>query len=97
MKNENTNSRATIRERICNALDIVPDTMPRTGMIEIRGRNSVCIKEGGRILSYTPDRISVQMGGGDVEIRGERLVCTAYRRGTVRIDGYIFSVGFLEV
>ena len=97
MKNTNKERKADLKERLCGALDIVPDTMPRTGMVEIRGRNSVCIREGGKILSYAPDCISVQMRGGDISVRGKRLVCTTYYKGVVRIDGYISSVSFSEV
>lgn len=81
-----------IKERICSALDIVPDTLPGEGMVEIRGRNYVNIKGGGKIVLYTPERISVELGEGEVSVIGRRLVCTSYNTGYVRVDGYITSV-----
>ena len=86
-----------IKEKLLSALDIVPDTLPREGMIEIRGRNYVNIKEGGRIILYTPEKITVEFGHGAVSVCGMRLVCTSYNAGYVRVDGLIMSVGFEEV
>lgn len=86
-----------IKERLCSALDIVPDTLPREGMVEIRGRNYVNIKEGGKIVLYTPEKITVELGNGTVSVCGKRLVCTSYSLGYVRVDGLILSVCFEEV
>ena len=86
-----------IKERLLGALDIVPDTLPREGMVEIRGRNYVNIKGGGKILLYTPDLIRVELGVGCVSVCGRRLCCTSYYTGYVRVDGYIMSVSFEEV
>ena len=84
------------RERLCSALDITPDMLPRAETVEIRGRNSVCIREGGKILCYTPEKISVAIFGGSVSVIGKRLVCAAYVQGALRIDGYIEAVSFEE-
>ncbi len=81
-----------MRERLCRALDIVPDMIPGAGTVEIRGRNSVCIREGGRILHYTEELVSVEYGKGRVEVKGKRLCCTSYHSGVIRIDGLICSV-----
>lgn len=86
-----------IKERLLSALDIVPDTLPGEGMVEIRGKNYVNIKGGGKIVLYTPEKISVEFGEGGVSVYGRRLVCTSYNTGYVRIDGYILSVCFEEV
>lgn len=85
-----------LKERICGALDIVPDTLPRVGTVEIRGRNYVSIKEGGKILFYSPERITVALHRGSVTVSGRRLVCTSYTHGTVRVDGYVCAVSFEE-
>ncbi|MBQ8850499.1 MAG: YabP/YqfC family sporulation protein [Clostridia bacterium] len=88
---------ADLRERLCRALDIVPDTLPRAGTVEIRGRNYVSIKEGGRILLYTPEKITVEIPNGAVSVLGKRLCCTSYTTGAVCIDGYVTTVCFEEV
>ena len=90
-------ARPDLAERLCGALDIVPDTLPRVGTVEIRGRNYVSIREGGKIILYTPEKITVAYGGGAVSVCGQRLECTAYTYGAVRVDGYISSVCFEEV
>lgn len=89
--------KADLRERVCGALDIVPDTLPRAATVEIRGQNYVSIREGGRILLYTPEKITVALPKGAVSVYGKRLVCTSYTVGTVRVDGYVTSVCFEEV
>lgn len=93
-KTARTGETPDLRERICDALDIVPDTLPRAGTVEIRGRNYVSIKEGGKILYYSPEKIKVALHRGAVSILGRRLVCTSYTPDTVRIDGYVCSVCF---
>ena len=85
-----------LREKVCSALDITPDMLPGAGTVEIRGRNSVNIKEGGRILLYTPEKITVSIHHGRVSVIGKRLVCAAYVKGDLRIDGYVESVAFEE-
>ena len=84
-------------ERLSSAFDIVPDTLVGVGMVEIRGRNYVNIKEGGRIILYTPEKIRVEFGDGAVSVCGKRLVCTSYSVGYVRVDGLVSSVCFEEV
>ena len=84
--------RADIKERVCKALDIVPDSVFKDGTVEIRGRNSVMIREGGRILHYSDELVSIEYGKGRVEVKGKRLCCSAYYRGVVRVDGLIRSV-----
>ena len=96
-KKRRADNAPNLRERICDALDIVPDTLPREATVEIRGRNYVSIKEGGSILVYTPERITVALPNGAVSVCGARLVCTSYTAGAVRVDGYVSSVSFEEV
>ena len=84
------------KERICRALDIYPDVFPGTCTVEVRGRNLVVVRECGKILLYTPDRIKIKVSKGNLRIDGKRLECTAYHKGSVMIDGYIKSVSFEE-
>ena len=89
-------SKIGIRERICRALDIYPDVFPGTCTVEVRGRNLVVVRECGKILLYTPDRIKIKVSKGKLQIDGKRLECTAYHKGSVMVDGYIKSVSFEE-
>ena len=88
--------RGGVKERICKALDIYPDVFPGTCTVEIRGRNLVTVRECGKILLYTPDRIRIKVSKGVLQIDGKRLECTAYHRGSVMIDGYVRAVSFEE-
>ena len=88
--------RERLGERLCRALDIVPDALWGEGLIEIRGRGSVSVQGGGKILVYTPERIKIALSSGSVSIYGSRLNCTSYHAGSVCVDGRIGSVVFEE-
>ena len=95
MKQKNKREeRAGFKERLCHALDIQPDIFPRGTLVEIRGRNSVTVKGGGRITLYTEEEIRLVLSDGELCVRGKRLCCSAYCRGATVIDGYVSSVGF---
>lgn len=81
-------------ERICRALDIEPDVLPRASLIEIRGRSAVTVSGGGKILDYTDGEIRIALKKGAVVIRGKRLVCASFCAGKVRIEGRIEGVDF---
>ena len=85
-----------VSQMVCEALDIMPDAMANTGTVEIRGRYSVYVREGGRILSYLPDSITVELNGTSVTVAGRELVCSGYCKGPVRVDGIIDSVSFAD-
>ncbi len=96
-REKKSEERASLRERLCSALDIFPDTVGSAAVIEIRGRNFVSVREGGRILLYTPETVRIRIPEGAVRIEGKRLVCTGYSAGAVNVDGYIERVSFEEV
>lgn len=95
-KNAAEQDKVGLKEKICRAFDIYPDVFPGTCTVEVRGRNLVVVRECGKILLYTPDRIMIRVSRGKLRIDGKRLECTAYHRGSVMIDGYINSVSFEE-
>lgn len=81
-------------ERMCRALDIEPDVLLGSSLIEIRGRGAVTIGGGGRILDYTDEEIRIALKKGAVVINGKHLVCASFCAGKVRIEGRIKSVKF---
>ena len=84
--------RGDIRERLCSALDISPDLLPGGFSVDLRGRNQVSISGGGRILLYTPERVSIAVPSGRVTVTGARLRCISYLAGAVDIQGHIDSI-----
>jgi sporulation protein YqfC len=86
----------SLRERICQRLDLVPDCLPGECMVELRGRHAVTVSGGGKILLYTPEEIRIAIKRGAVRVTGERLVCTSYYVGAVGIEGLIIGVFFEE-
>ena len=86
-----------IRDRLTRRLDLPPDLLGSGGLVEIRGRGTVTVRGGGRILRYTPKEIRISMPRCVLSIRGERLICTSYYRGAIGVDGVIGGVFFEEV
>lgn len=95
-KKEEHGQRTDLRERLCRGLDLPPDCLPGAGFLEIRGQNSMTVKGGGRILTYTPELIRIALEKGVLGIYGKRLSCTSYYVGAVGIDGLIERVCFEE-
>ena len=91
MKRKSTD-KADLRERLCTALDISPDLLPGGFSVDLRGRNQVSISGGGRILLYTPERVSICVPSGRVTVTGKRLRCVSYLAGAVDIQGHIDGV-----
>ena len=91
-KRRGASDRAELRERLCKALDISPDLLPGGFTVDIRGRNQVSVSGGGRILLYTPERVSIRVPSGRVTVTGKRLVCVSYLAGAVDIQGHIDGV-----
>lgn len=83
-------------ERICRALDIEPDVLPHSSLVQIRGRSAVTISGGGKILDYTDSEIKIALKKGAIAIRGKRLSCASFCAGKVRIEGRIEGVSFEE-
>ncbi len=90
-------TKPTFKEKLCRRLDIQPDVFLGESMIEIRGKNSVCVRGGCYILVYRPEEIVLAFKDHNVAIRGERLICTSYNAGAVIVDGHIGGVSFEEV
>lgn len=83
-------------ERICAALDLPLELLPKRSLIEIHGQSLVKIQGAGRILLYTHTeiRISLYREGCFVRVKGSELCCNSYNMGAVGIQGKIESVDF---
>ena len=84
------------RQRLCRVLDLSPDCLPGEGLVEIRGRNSVMIRGGGKILIYTSEEIRIALKRGSLRIVGRDLSCTSYHVEAVGVEGLIDRVCFEE-
>lgn len=96
MKEKREISQECFRERVCRCLDIPPDSIPGEQMIELRGRGYIKIHGGGRLLEYTPERITVKRKKDRVSVDGKRLRCVSYHPEAIIIEGRISSVCFEE-
>jgi len=95
-KKTSKSERAGFREFICKTLDIQPDSLYDDTLIELRGRNKLTVRGGGRMLSYSPDEIRILVKKGELSVSGKRLFCSSYSRGFLEIDGLIKGICFKE-
>ena len=85
-----------MRERICRALDLYPDTFGSESYVQIRGRGYVSVSGCLQILEYTPQRICLSLKHGSLAVEGESLICTSYLAGGLGIEGRVACVRFEE-
>ena len=95
MKNKEQNS---LRERLCRALELPPEILPKSTLIELHGESLLKIQGAGSILLYTPDeiRIGIAKSKSFICVKGKGLSCSSYIMGSLGIDGKIRSIAFCE-
>ena len=97
MKNQPHGEHIPKNERLCRLLDIPTDSLPFGYSMEIQGRSLLKLRGGGRITLYTPDEIRVALpraSGCTLSVKGARLSCVSYNKGTLGLEGCILSVSF---
>ncbi len=97
MKNQPHGEHIPKNERLCRLLDIPTDSLPFGYSMEIQGRSLLKLRGGGRITLYTPEEIRVALpraSGCTLSVKGARLSCVSYNKGTLGIEGCILSVSF---
>ena len=100
MKNQPHGEHIPKNERLCRLLDIPTDSLPFGYSMEIQGRSLLKLRGGGRITLYTPDEIRVALpraSGCTLSVKGARLSCVSYNKGTLGIEGCILSVSFESI
>ena len=90
--------KAPIVERICRAINLPPEAVSRTPSIELHGRTVLKLRDGGKILLYTQEKIKVALPKSrDVlTVLGSGLSCSFYNLGAVGIEGKIDMVCFTD-
>lgn len=90
--------KAPIIERFCRAIDVVPESVSHTQYIELHGRSLLKIRDGGRILLYTPTKIKIELphAKGIVTVIGSGLTCSFFNLGAVGIEGLIDTVSYID-
>ena len=85
-----------LAERICRALDIPPEAVSRTAYIELHGRTLLKIRDGGRILLYTAEKIKIALPRSKdiLTVIGSGLSCSFFNLGSVGIEGNILTITF---
>ena len=87
-----------IIERICRKLDVMPESVSRTPYIELHGRTLLKLRDGGKILLYTPERIRIELprASGILCVMGRGLSCSYFNLGAVGIEGEIDMLTFVS-
>ena len=95
MKNKEQNS---LRERICRALELPLEILPKSTLIELHGESLLKIQGAGSILLYTPEeiRIGIIKSKRFISVKGNGLSCSSYNMGLLGIEGKIRAVAFCE-
>ena len=87
-----------IIERFCRAIDVPPESISKTPCIELHGRSLLKIRDGGKILLYTQEKIKIELPRktGTITVIGSGLTCSFYNLGAVGIEGSIDTVSYLD-
>ena len=73
--------------------------LPRSFHLEAEpcGEGVILVVSGAkRILSYTPDSISLDLGKGPFAVVGNNLLCRSFFSGTLEIRGRILEIRFCQ-
>ncbi|HHY38222.1 MAG TPA: sporulation protein YqfC [Clostridia bacterium] len=87
--------RRTLRERLGDALDLPPGLTLNLAEINLTGDREVVISNHRGVAHYSPERISVEISGGLVEIYGKELVLRYILRNEIRAEGRIEGLKFI--
>ena len=90
--------KAPLIERVCRAIDIVPEAVSNTPYIELHGRTLLKIRNGGKILLYTPTLIKIALPNtrDTLSVCGKELSCSFFNMGAIGIEGEILTVTYLD-
>ena len=86
-------------ERICRKLDVLPESVSLTPCVELHGKTLLKIRDGGKILLYTPEKIKIALprSNGTLTVLGNQLSCAFYNLGAIGIEGNIDTLSFLDL
>lgn len=96
MRNMKDRSRQNLIDMINKKLDISTEALPSGTLVSISGRQSVRFEGKVKILLYTPETIRLMLGKETVSLVGKSLVCSAYHKRHLSVEGFISSVSFEE-
>lgn len=63
-------------------------------VITMYGNEKLVIENYRKLLTFSPERITLSTAMGKLCIRGKRLLISCFCSGETEIRGYILSVGF---
>ena len=97
MQEEKFKNKKKITDRLCQKLDISPDILLNSHKVEIFGRNAINVSGCKKILLYAPCEIRLALSDSVLCIVGRDLVCVAYSKNEVAIEGRINNVFYKEI
>lgn len=87
-----------LAERVCRALEIMPESVSKAPVLELHGRSLLKLIDGGKILLYSKEKITVELTrkSGRLCVEGNGLSCSYFNLGAIGIEGKINSISFEE-
>lgn len=82
-------------ERIVSAMEIPEDLALKAAMVEMTGKNSVCIGNYLGIIEYSEQRLLLQCRDCRLEIQGRNLYIESYAKDELRLRGCIELVHYI--
>ena len=79
-------------QRITDAADLIGEQLPGQSVVELLDDNRVLIENHGGIVHYSPCRICVRMGYGQLEVCGSAMELLQMTRSKLVISGRPESV-----
>ena len=77
---------------VSNKLDIPAEAMSSTPLIQLRGKNSLCVENHGGILEYSDTAVKIAVKGGCVTARGSGIFICRMTKKCLEIHGRIVGL-----
>lgn len=88
----NKNPKKPISQRICETLDIPVGTFGRISFLEAAGSRELCISGCESLVTYTDNRVVLDLCDGRLTVRGAALELHSFSGGRVSVSGRIKGI-----
>ena len=81
-------------QRLCETLDIPVGTFGRISFIEAVGNRELCVSGCEGLMSYTGERVELELCDGTLTVYGSALELRSYTGGRVSVSGVITGIRY---
>jgi sporulation protein YqfC len=83
-----------MQQKLSTALDIPNDIILDLPKITVIGNVQLYLENHRGIIEYSPERIRIAAGNGEIEIAGDRLTIRSISKDDVHLDGVIEAIRY---